>query len=262
MSRIKNKKLEIDIYASLLTALTMILTISGHKAGGHFFSVIREIVKPIMLNSEEFVEEKAYRCFGQTFRLDNELRTIIKEQVDCIYANLSLKDIQKKCWILCEILEICGERITNKQWNTIDAFISFLSGQQEQDFSSLYVEIVFRRFFGLALCQNSNRLGNAIAILKTKKHIFSVELGFNLCRILETFIEKSSKDIEKFKLDLCEVLICMVRQHDEELRFLLIIIIQKLLSLKENISKIEKIGKYFEKTDEELLLKICKTVRY
>eukprot|EP00492_Amphilonche_elongata_P005652 TRINITY_DN896_c0_g1_i1.p1 TRINITY_DN896_c0_g1~~TRINITY_DN896_c0_g1_i1.p1 ORF type:complete len:196 (+),score=29.48 TRINITY_DN896_c0_g1_i1:146-733(+) len=135
---------------SVLQALCAVLKICGHKVKSESLGKVKSTVEPLM-EREEALADGACRCFGQTCRLldEDQFEEIVDEQVDTDDDLAGWKGLRTKCWVLCEIIQSCPERLTEDMWKDVDDFIEELSQRPEQPLENLVVEVAFRRVEGL-----------------------------------------------------------------------------------------------------------------
>jgi len=248
---------------SVLQALCAALKICGHKVKPESLTTVRETVEPLM-EREEGLADSACRCFGQTCRLldEEEFGSILDEQVDTDDDMAGWKGIRTKCWVLCEIIQSCPERLTEDMWNDIDDFIEELSERPEQPLENLVVEVAFRRFEGLCACGLKKRIPSAVKFMEKNKNLVQGDAAIELCENIKVFSKQSPETSDEYLVELVRVCVSLARRHEQDLKQAAQIAIQTILQLKEGEDRLQKVLGELDGPNSSVTQKLCRTIRY
>merc|ERR1719499_1617122 len=248
---------------SVLQSLCAVLKISGEKVKPESLATVRDTVEPLM-EREESLADGACRCYGQTCRLldEDQFESTLDEQVDTDDDMAGWKGIRTKCWVLCEIIQSCPERLTEDMWNDIDDFIEELSERPEQPLENLVVEVAFRRMEGLCACGMKKRIQKAVKFLEKKKNLVQGDAAIDLCENIKQFSRKSPEIVDSYLVELVTICVSLARRHEQDLKHAAQIAIQTLLRLKEGEDRMQQVLTQLDNISTNVLGKLCRTIRY
>jgi len=248
---------------SVLQALCAVLTICGEKVKPESLATVRDTVEPLM-EREESLADGACRCFGQTCRLldEDEFEGVLDEQVDTDDDMAGWKGLRTKCWVLCEIIQSCPERLTEEMWGDVDDFIEELAERPEQPLENLVVEVAFRRMEGLCACNLNKRIPSAVKFLEKKKNLVQGDAAIELCENIKQFSRKSPEIVDSYLVELVTICVSLARRHEQDLKHAAQIAIQTLLRLKEGEDRLQKVLQQLDPANASVTGKLCRTIRY
>jgi len=225
-------------------------------------TAVHSLVKDLMYR-EEALADGACRCYGQTCRYlaDDDFQEVIDEQVD-IDDDLNWKEIRTKCWILCEVLQSCPERLSDDDWKDIGDFIEEIADRPEQPLENLIVEISYRRVEGLSFAGLTDRVPEAMRILLSKKGLVQGDAAIDLAENIMHLAQKNRDVVDQFLQQYAELLISLCCRHEQDIKLAAIVALQIVLDLKTTYERYEKLLSSLDGSNASVLKRVCKTIRY